>query len=91
MPAPELLHRLADGDAILQSLKLGRRRLVQVIDLGAISRDKGMQRIEFFGIAQLFRAHDLADLLGNGHGLGPAEQSMDSVLNLTEFVLGEFS
>jgi len=48
-------------------LELLGRRLVQVIDLSRIGRDKGIEGIEFLGIAQLFRKHDLADLFGNGH------------------------
>jgi hypothetical protein len=63
------LHRLGDGYAIIQAFKLCRGCLVQIIDLARIGRDKGPQGIEFLGRAQLFGVQDLADLLGNGHGL----------------------
>jgi hypothetical protein len=41
----------------------------QIVDFERLQRDESMQGIEFLGIAQLFREHDLADLFFNGHGL----------------------
>src|SRR5258708_22691795 len=55
-------------EAILQLLELCRRGLVQIIDLACVGRNEGMQLFEFLGVRQLFREHDLANLIFNGHG-----------------------
>jgi molybdopterin-binding protein len=54
---------------------LGWRRLVQVVDFEHVGRYEGVQSIEFLAVLQLFREHDLADLIFNGHGLILSEPS----------------
>jgi hypothetical protein len=73
------LHRARNFYAISQLLELLASRLAQVIDLARIGRDQLAQVIEFLGIAQIFRNHDLMDSLFNGSWFdfefGPAGNS----------------
>src|SRR5260221_14143423 len=64
---PEPLQCVGDCQTFVQLPELRRRPAVQVVDFEHVGRYEGVQSIEFLAFRELFREHDLANLLFYAH------------------------